>query len=59
MTTKDSNPVADHRGESEQIPFMQRVLDNPLLLLVIGVTIPTLLYHLWGVMEIVAVPLAK
>jgi hypothetical protein len=54
MTTKDSNPV-----ESEQIPFMQRVLDNPLLLLVIGVTVPTVLYHLWGVMEIVAVPLAK
>jgi hypothetical protein len=38
---------------------MQRLLDNPLLLLFIGVAVPTLLYHLWGVMEIVAVPLAK
>jgi hypothetical protein len=44
---------------SEPIPFMQRLLDNPLLLLVLGVTIPTLLYTLWGVMEIIAIPLAK
>lgn len=46
-------------GDSESIPFMQRLLDNPLLLLLIGVAVPTLLYTLWGVMEIVAVPLAK
>lgn len=59
MTTKDSNPAAGHQGESEQIPLMQRILDNPLLLLFLGVAIPTLLYHLWGVMEIVAIPLAK
>jgi hypothetical protein len=38
---------------------MQRVLDNPLLLLFIGVAVPTLLYMLWGVMEVVSVPLAK
>jgi hypothetical protein len=58
MTTKESNPAAEHRT-SEPVPFMQRLLDNPLLLLLIGVAVPTLLYHLWGVMEIVAVPLAK
>ena len=43
----------------ERIPFMQRLLDNPLLLLFIGVAMPTLLYTLWGVMEIIAIPLAK
>ncbi len=43
----------------EQIPMMQRVLDNPFLLLFLGVTIPTVLFILWGVMEIASIPLAK
>lgn len=42
-----------------RIPMMQRVLDNPFLLLFLGVTIPTVLYILWGVMEIASIPLAK
>lgn len=46
-------------GGSERIPTMQRILDNPFLLLFIGVTIPTVLYILWGVMEIASVPLAQ
>ena len=36
----------------QRIPFMQRVLDNPFLLLFFGVVIPTVIYILWGVMEI-------
>ncbi len=43
----------------EAIPAMQRVLDNPFLLLFLGVTIPTVFYILWGVMEVVTIPLAK
>lgn len=43
----------------EAIPAMQRVLDNPFLLLFLGVTVPTVFYILWGVMEIVTIPLAK
>lgn len=43
----------------ERIPFMQRVLDNPFLLLFIGVTMPTVFYILWGVMELTQVPVAK
>jgi len=43
----------------ERIPFMQQLLDNPFLLLVFGVTIPTVLYLIWGVMEIVTIPLAQ
>ncbi len=43
----------------ERVPMMQRVLDNPFLLLFLGVTLPTVLYILWGVMEVASVPLAK
>ncbi len=43
----------------EAIPAMQRVLDNPFLLLFLGVTVPTVFYILWGVMEVVTIPLAK
>lgn len=42
----------------EQIPVMQRVLDNPFLLLFLGITVPTVFYIIWGVMEIVTIPLA-
>jgi hypothetical protein len=50
--TKDATPP-------ERIPFMQRLLDNPFLLLFLGVTIPTVLYLIWGVMEIASIPLAE
>lgn len=42
----------------ERIPFMQRVLDNPFLLLFLGVVLPTVLYILWGVMELTQIPVA-
>ncbi len=45
-------------GSSEKIPFMQRVLDNPFLLLFLGVTIPTVLYILWGLIELTQIPIA-
>jgi hypothetical protein len=45
--------------QDEQVPFMQRVLDNPFLLLFLGVAIPTVLYTLWGVMEVASIPIAK
>lgn len=45
--------------ENETVPVMQRVLDNPFLLLFLGVTMPTVFYILWGIMEIVTIPLAK
>jgi hypothetical protein len=44
--------------EKRRIPFMQRVLDNPFLLLFLGVVIPTVLYILWGVMELTQIPVA-
>jgi hypothetical protein len=42
----------------ERIPFMQRVLDNPFFLLFIGITVPTVLYIVWGIMELVQIPVA-
>jgi len=43
----------------EYVPAMQRILDNPFLLLFIGVTMPTVLYIIWGVMEVASVPIAN
>ena len=48
----------DDGHDLERIPFMQRVLDNPFLLLFLGVTIPTVFYILWGVMELTQIPVA-
>jgi hypothetical protein len=45
-------------GTPEHVPFMQRLLDNHFLLLFLGVTIPTVLYILWGIMELVQIPIA-
>ncbi|HEX5649170.1 MAG TPA: hypothetical protein VFX69_05880 [Steroidobacteraceae bacterium] len=42
----------------ERIPFFQRLLDNHFLLLFLGVTMPTVLYLIWGIMEIIQIPLA-
>ncbi len=44
--------------QEERVPVMQRVLDSPFLLLFLGITIPTVLYVLWGVMEIANIPVA-
>ena len=45
-------------NENERAPFMQRVMDNPFLLLFLGVTMPTVLYIIWGIMELVQIPVA-
>ena len=45
--------------QEEQIPLMQKLLDNPFLLLFLGVMVPMVVYTLWGVIEILTVPLAK
>ena len=45
--------------EDERIPTMQKLLDNPFLLLFLGVVTPTVLYLIWGIMEIITIPIAK
>lgn len=48
--------TAEHRAERP--PFMQRLLDNPFLLVFLGVTVPTVFYLIWGIMEIAQIPLS-
>ncbi|MFN7087739.1 MAG: hypothetical protein ACK4N4_14105 [Burkholderiales bacterium] len=54
--TKMDNQV---QVQEEPIPLMQKLLDNPFLLLFLGVMVPMVVYTLWGVVEILMVPLAK
>lgn len=44
--------------ENVRVPIMQRIIDNPFLLLFIGVVVPTVFYVIWGIMEIVTIPMA-
>lgn len=61
MSDSQETPKASAGPEtSEQpVPAMQRILDNPFLLLFLGVTIPAVLYIIWGVMEVASVPIAN
>lgn len=54
MNQESSEPTT-----TERIPVMQRIIDNPFLLLFIGVVFPTVFYILWGIMELVSIPIAK
>jgi hypothetical protein len=44
--------------EDRDIPVMQRILDNPFILLFIGILIPTMTYIVWGIMELISIPIA-
>lgn len=50
---------ADGEEQMERVPVLQQVLDNPFLLLFLGVVMPTVFYILWGVMEVITIPLAN
>ena len=52
----------DDRTETRSIgrvPFMQRVLDNPFLMLFLGVVVPTVFYLIWGILEVAQIPIAR
>lgn len=55
--TSDTRPDGP-QPEDERVPAMQRALDNPFLLLFLGVTMPTVLYIIWGIMELVQIPVS-
>ncbi|HSB22416.1 MAG TPA: hypothetical protein VLE94_04815 [Burkholderiaceae bacterium] len=59
MATPNSTPLPVDEIPDEPVPVMQQLLDNPFLLLFIGIAMPTVLYIVWGVMEIVGIPIAK
>lgn len=52
-----SNAVPEN--PNEPVPLMQQLLDNPFILLFLGVLVPMVVYTLWGVIDILTVPLAK
>lgn len=51
--------MSDHESGDEKVPLMQQLLDNPFLLLFLGVLIPMIVYTLWGVIDILTIPMAK
>jgi hypothetical protein len=52
----DQNTTSE--AAEERIPAMQHLLDNPFLLLFLGIAMPTVFYIVWGVMEMVAIPIS-
>jgi hypothetical protein len=54
----ESGGVQPANDESEEIPVMQRLLDNPFLLLVLGIAMPAVFYIIWGIIEITQIPIA-
>ena len=58
MNDKRSDENTSASPDREPIPLMQKVLDNPFLLLFLGVAVPTVFYIIWGVMEITQIPIA-
>ena len=55
----EGTPAAGSTAKSERIPMMQRLLDNPFLLLFLGVTMPTVFYLIWGLIELTHMPIAR
>jgi hypothetical protein len=51
--------MSPHDDANDPVPWMQQLLDNPFLLLFIGVMVPMVVYTLWGVIDILTIPLAK
>ena len=48
----------ENTGAPERVPAMQRILDNPFILLFIGIFVPAVFYIIWGIVEIVNIPIA-
>ncbi|MBF0190186.1 MAG: hypothetical protein HQL99_03430 [Magnetococcales bacterium] len=53
------NDNQESTQEEEAVPGMQQLLDNPFMLLFLGVMFPTVFYILWGIMEIISIPAVK
>lgn len=56
LTMTDKNEKSTDK--EERISGMQSLLDNPFLLLFLGVAMPTVFYIVWGIMEIVNLPVS-
>jgi len=54
-----SMSTPSHDDDHGPVPWMQQLLDNPFLLLFLGVFVPMVIYTAWGVWDILTLPLAK
>lgn len=52
----ENKPAAVQR--EERMPAFQMILENPFLLLFLGIALPTVIYIVWGIMEILSVPIS-
>lgn len=43
-------------SESNDMPFMQKVLENNWLLLVLAVVTPMVIYTVWGLVDVINIP---
>jgi hypothetical protein len=59
MAQQTSTPDPASEVFDDPVPVMQQLLDNPFLLLFLGIAIPTVFYIVWGVMEIANIPVLK
>ncbi len=61
MSQTKHTPASPHAVDdaNEPAPMMQQLLDNPFILLFLGVLVPMVVYSLWGVIDILTVPLAN
>ena len=59
MSNTTQSTIDPDEPQDEPVPMMQQLLDNPFLLLFLGVMIPMVVYTVWGVFDILTVPLAK
>jgi hypothetical protein len=51
--------MSESTSSSIKPTVLQRVLDDNMLLLFLGITIPTVFYLIWGIMEVVTIPMGK
>ena len=59
MAKPESGQGVSDPADDGPVPVMQRILDNPFLLLFLGVTFPAVFYLLWGVMEVANIPIGR
>ncbi len=57
----EAKAMSDDRKstDDEPVPVMQQLLDNPFILLFIGILVPTMTYIVWGIMELISIPIAQ
>lgn len=49
----------DRQPEQERPPWPQILMDDMFLLLALGLIVPTLLYIMWGLMDLASVPVFR